>query len=197
MVEGCSWGRGVGYGQRVRAAADRPVTQPRRVIPGTDGKPPSPGDQNCGPRHHHEHRRDRRRLHRPIGVIVGETMSSGAFDVLVGQTAIWWGDFTGDVTVAQVKVTSSPKMASSVPAVAVITSQLPTFVPDAPGPVILLDGTVTNSGTTTGSFTIEFQMSSGQVGRTSVPDVPPGQTVPWRTYVFGTIPARILRITEA
>ena len=53
----------------------------------------------------------------------GETQPAAVADVLVGETAIWSAGFTGDVTISQVRVTSSAKIASSVPAVAAITSQ--------------------------------------------------------------------------
>ena len=43
----------------------------------------------------------------------GETTSGAATNVLVGETAVWWVFFDGDVTVAQVGVTSSPKRRQS------------------------------------------------------------------------------------
>src|SRR5262245_55714645 len=49
----------------------------------------------------------------------GETGSSAVHDVLVGQTAIWWTTIEGDVTVSQVAVTSTAKVAGRVPATAV------------------------------------------------------------------------------
>jgi hypothetical protein len=118
-------------------------------------------------------------------------------DVLVGETAIWWTTINGDVTVSQVAVTSTPKVARPVPATAVLTSQRPVFLADAIGPMTEIRGTVTNTGTTEGNLSIELQANTGEVGSASAFEVPVGQTVPWVTTADGTGTFRIVRITTS
>jgi hypothetical protein len=128
-------------------------------------------------------------------VASGETQPSAVLDVLVGQTAIWSARLTGDVEVAQVRVTSSAKVVGPVAAVAVITSQQLAFYADAPGPITEIRGMVTNTGSTSGSFSIEFQANTGEVGSAQGLEVPAGQTVPWVTVALGTGTFGIVRIT--
>jgi hypothetical protein len=125
----------------------------------------------------------------------GQTQPSAVLDVLVGETAIWSASLTGDVEVAQVRVSSTAKSAGPVPAVAVITAQQIAFYADAPGPMTEVRGTVTNTGSSPGDFSIELQANTGEVGAAQVLDVPAGQTVPWSTAVLGTGTVRIVRIT--
>jgi hypothetical protein len=125
----------------------------------------------------------------------GETQPNVVLDVLVGQTAIWTATFDGDVTVAELGVTSTPHVVGPVPALAVITSQKVTLYADAPGPMTEIRGTVTNTGTTVGNFSIELQANTGEVAAAQALGVSAGQTVPWATAALGTGTSRIVRIT--
>jgi hypothetical protein len=125
----------------------------------------------------------------------GETQPSSVLDVLVGETGIWSTTLDGDVEVSQVRVSASTKIVGPVPAVAVITSQQVGAYADAPARLYDIRGTVTNTGTTAGRFSIELQSNTGAVGATSAIEVPAGQTVPWNTVVLATGTYRILRIT--
>jgi len=119
----------------------------------------------------------------------GDTASYAALDVLAGQTAIWWVNLAGDVTVAQTRVTSSATIASPVPAVATITHF------DDQIFFTFAEGTVTNTGGSTASFNIELQANSGGVAIASAHDVQPGQTVGWSGAFPGRGTARIVRTT--
>ena len=67
---------------------------------------------------------------------------------------------------------------------------------DAPlGTVV--DGTLTNTGTTTGSFAVELQANTGETGVGIASVVPPGQTAHWGALFHGAVTARILRTTMA
>jgi len=127
----------------------------------------------------------------------GEANSDVVTNVLPGETAIWSVSFTGDVTVTQTRVAAADKMAALVPAAAVITSQQPALVFDAPGPITEVKGTITNAGTPVGEFSIELQATTGEVCATSIAGEPPGQTVAWSAFCLGTGTFRILRTTTA
>ena len=60
-----------------------------------------------------------------------------------------------------------------------------------------VQGTLTNTGTTTGNFAVELQANTGEVGIASALVVPPGQTAQWAAVFHGAVTARILRITTA
>jgi hypothetical protein len=119
----------------------------------------------------------------------GETASYTALDVLAGQTAVWFIGLEGRVAVSQTRVTSSATIASPVPAVATITRYHDQVI------ATLAQGTVTNTGSSTASFDIELQASSGAVAIASVNDVQPGQTVEWSRSYAGRGTARVVRIT--
>jgi hypothetical protein len=93
--------------------------------------------------------------------------------------------------------TSTPKVAGPVSATAVITSQETKLFADASGPMTEIRGTVTNTGSTAGRFSIEFQANTGEVGFAPGTDVPAGQTVPFVGIGDGTGTFRIVRITTA
>ena len=121
----------------------------------------------------------------------GPTGSATVLDVLVGQTAVWSVTLVGsDLTLSQAGVTSTQKVVSPVSAVASITGQRPGDFP----PHIQLQGTLTNTGSSIGTFSIEIQSSSGAVSWASA-SAAPGQTVEWLTILFGTGTARIIRTT--
>jgi hypothetical protein len=86
---------------------------------------------------------------------------------------------------------SSPKLVGPVSAVANIASQRSGSFP----PVTVVQGTVTNTGGSVGSFTIELQADTGAVTTASAYDVQPGQTMEWATIFPGHGTARILRTT--
>jgi hypothetical protein len=128
----------------------------------------------------------------------GETTSAAARNVLVGETAVWWVFLDGDVTVAQDGVTSSPRVVSPVAANAVITSQRTSMLADFDAPLATtVQGTLTNTGVTSGSFTVELQANSGEVGTALASGVSAGQTVPWAAVFHGSVTARIIRITTS
>ena len=91
-------------------------------------------------------------------------------------------------------MTSSAKIVGPVPAVAVITSQQLAFYADAPGPTTEIRGTVTNTGSTSGNFSIEFQANTGEVGSAQGLEVPAGQ-IRGVTIALGTGTFQIVRIT--
>ena len=128
----------------------------------------------------------------------GETTSGAATNVLVGETAVWWVVLDGDVTVSQVGVISSSKNVSPVSAAAVITSQRTSIVFDFDAPLATtVQGTLTNTGATTGNFAVELQANTGEVGTASALEVPPGQTAQWAALFHGAVTAGILRTTTA
>ena len=81
-------------------------------------------------------------------------------------------------------------------ALAVITSQRTAVVADFDAPLgTTVQGTLTNTGTRTGSFAVELQANTGEVGIGIASVVPPGQTAQWGALFHGAVTARILRTT--
>ncbi len=119
------------------------------------------------------------------------------YTVFPGETALWMSTFVGDVTVANVRVTPEPfsHLAPAIPAAATITSVEPTQVPDI-GAATAVKGTLTNTGTTPGTFIIELQANNGQGSWGVVHDLRGGASGTWTATFSGTVTtARILRIT--
>jgi hypothetical protein len=128
----------------------------------------------------------------------GEATSGAATNVLVGETAVWWVILDGDVTVAQVGVTSSPKVVRHIAAHAVITSQRTSMLADFDAPLATtVLGTLTNTGDPSGNFTVELQANTGEVGTAVVLGVPVGKTASWVAVFHGSVTARIIRITTS
>lgn len=121
-----------------------------------------------------------------------------AYNVRPAETAVWISRFVGDVTVADVQVTAETgDYLGPVAAAAAITLVEPTQRSDI-GAATEVKGTLTNTGTSPASFSVELQANNGQVSLAGVNDLAGGTSATWTAIFYGTVTtARILRVTPA
>jgi hypothetical protein len=120
----------------------------------------------------------------------GAVSNGFSFNVLPGETAVWFSILSGTVTA---QISGVQAVAASPPAVAAqaaVTSREVAFG------FTTVKGMVTNSGAAPSSFTIELLASSGSVGTARASNVGPGQSAPWQAMFQGDVTASIVRVTS-
>lgn len=125
----------------------------------------------------------------------GEAGDGYAFEVLPGQTAVWFAQFTGGAVTPQVlRVVSYVVDAAPVDGEVAIT-----YASLSPsGQYFDVNGTVRNTGTATASYSVELLAdNTGEAATGYAFDVLPGQTATWTTSFRGLANVHWVRTTSS
>jgi hypothetical protein len=120
----------------------------------------------------------------------GATSNGFSFNVLPGQTAVWFSILTGTVTAQVIGVQAVAVSSQPVAGQAAVTGR------DVAFGSTTVRGTVTNTGAAPMSLIVELLASSGSVGTAHASNVGPGQTAPWQATFQGDVTASVVRVTS-